>query len=267
MDRDTPLGQSDDVDGRRALHVKIKNNANEPTTTQILDRHALGSIIAGDTTSVIGPVLCNGYGSLRAVLEGTWSGSVVCEITPKANPTVNSDWISIRSFNDNGNIGQNPIITNGFFSFAIGAAYWVRFRRSNAGTGTVAIEYNLSVAGTSVTKVVNANFNDFVVAAAQNGIWSIVRLETATVATITTVSVGTTSLQILAAQAARRKVFLNNLSNKDIYVAYAATASLTSYTFALAPGAHREITQPIYTGIWTAIATGAASSLLITETT
>jgi hypothetical protein len=30
MDRDTPLGNSDDADGRRALHTKIKNKPTEP---------------------------------------------------------------------------------------------------------------------------------------------------------------------------------------------------------------------------------------------
>src|SRR5574343_379970 len=126
----------------------------------MLDKHASGSIVSGDTTSVIGPIACNGMSSGRIQLTGTFAGSIVVETTGLTSPTA-SDWTAIRCYNESTAASQNPIVTGvGTFTFHVGSATFVRARRSNAGSGTAVIELNVSAA-TNNNKVVSPNQNDF----------------------------------------------------------------------------------------------------------
>lgn len=72
-----------------------------------------------------------------------------------------------------------------------------------------------------------------------------------------------TSAQLLAANAARKGLFIVNTDANDCYIKFGTTASLTSFT-AIVPGnkGQWEMPQPIYTGridaIWAADGSGSA---------
>jgi hypothetical protein len=142
------------------------------TLETFFDKTASGSLAAGDTTSVVGPIACNGASSGRIQLTGTFAGSIVVETTGLASPGA-SDWTSIRCYNETTAASQNPITTGvGTFTYNVGSAKFVRARRSNSGSGTAVIELNVSAAP-NAQKVVSPNLNDFLTTAYQGGVWSV----------------------------------------------------------------------------------------------
>lgn len=150
---------------------QIESKIDQTNTTlstgiaSMLDRSASGSIVSPDTTTVIGPIACNGMATAKLFLSGTWFGSIVVEVSTVAAPGA-TDWTSLRVYNDTTAIGQNPIITSGQFAVGLAGATFVRVRRSNAGSGTAVISLNVSAAPGAM-KVVSPNFNDFSVNAVQ----------------------------------------------------------------------------------------------------
>lgn len=75
-------------------------------------------------------------------------------------------------------------------------------------------------------------------------------------ATITSVASSAVSVTLLAANADRRRVVINNESTKKLYIAFAATATATAYTYTVAPqqvwdGVLNDYTGDI-SGIWAA---------------
>lgn len=85
-------------------------------------------------------------------------------------------------------------------------------------------------------------------------------------ATLTNVSASATSVQLLASNSSRTQAVFYNDSDKNAYVKLGTTASATSFSYLLVPGATLELPKPIYTGridcIW---ATGPTGSMRITE--
>ena len=85
-------------------------------------------------------------------------------------------------------------------------------------------------------------------------------------ATVTAVASSATSVEILAANAARRGVFLTNTDANVVRVKYGTTASATSFTVALAQNGYWEMPLPVYNGVMHAIwDVDGAGSLIITE--
>lgn len=155
-------GYADGIEGL----IGTTNTTLSTGIATMLDRHTSGSLAAGDTTSVIGPLATNGASSIGYQATGTFTGSIVVETTTLATPGA-SDWTAVRCYNDTTSISQNPIITGiGSFDCGLGNATFVRARRSNSGTGTAVIELNVSAAPAAL-KVVSPNFNDFMVSASQ----------------------------------------------------------------------------------------------------
>jgi len=80
-------------------------------------------------------------------------------------------------------------------------------------------------------------------------------------ATLTNVAASATSVSLLASNTSRKGVILFNDSGAILYLKFGATASATSFTYRIDPGATWEMAQPFYTGaidgIW-ATATGTA---------
>lgn len=70
------------------------------------------------------------------------------------------------------------------------------------------------------------------------------------------------SAQLLAANTARRLVFITNDDANTLYVKYGQTASATDYNVAIPGGGYWEMPAPIYTGrldgIWSADGSGYA---------
>lgn len=82
---------------------------------------------------------------------------------------------------------------------------------------------------------------------------------------ITTVASSATSVTLLAANTARRRLVINNSSSSVLFVAFAATATATAYTYRVP--AHSTVDGILndYTGIVTGIWTTAAGNAIITE--
>lgn len=90
----------------------------------------------------------------------------------------------------------------------------------------------------------------------------------ATTATLSNVGDSATNVTIDAANSARKGLILVNDSTASVYVKYGATASATSYTVFLGPGAYWEMPKPIYTGIIDGIWTSdAGGNMRVTELT
>lgn len=86
-------------------------------------------------------------------------------------------------------------------------------------------------------------------------------------AAITTLPATATSQTLLAANPARRQVFLTNEAPKTLYVAFAAAAAVASYTVPVASGA--TVTLPLngYTGVLSAILASGTGNVRVTEVT
>lgn len=86
-------------------------------------------------------------------------------------------------------------------------------------------------------------------------------------ATLTSVASSAVSVTILAANAARRHAYIVNDGNKTLFLAFAATASLTAYTVAVSSRGTFELPKDGYTGIITGIWDSANGSARVTEVT
>ena len=91
------------------------------------------------------------------------------------------------------------------------------------------------------------------------------RPATSVITSVNSVAVSTT---LLALNAARRQFYMTNTSNQDLYIAFAATATVAAYTIELAKnGGSFESVLNSYTGIITGIWTAAGNGkpVIITE--
>ena len=86
-------------------------------------------------------------------------------------------------------------------------------------------------------------------------------------ATITTLAATTSSQTLLASNPARRQVFVTNEAGKTLYIAFAATASATSYTIPLAGGSSIILPLNGYTGLITAVLSAGTGNVRVTEVT
>lgn len=86
-------------------------------------------------------------------------------------------------------------------------------------------------------------------------------------ATITTVVVGTVSVVLAAANAARRRLVIHNDSAGTVFVAFAATATSSAFTYEL--GGNSTFDGPLndYTGVVSAIRAASSSNVRVTEIT
>ena len=85
--------------------------------------------------------------------------------------------------------------------------------------------------------------------------------------TLTSVTASVTSVTLLASNAARRRVIVFNDGAKTLFVAFAATASATAFTVAIAGQSTYQGVLDDYTGIITGIWTAVSGSARITEIT
>lgn len=86
-------------------------------------------------------------------------------------------------------------------------------------------------------------------------------------AAITNVPSSATSVTILAANAARRQVIIQNKSTKVLYLAFAATATLSLFTVIVAANGVYESPLNGYTGLITGIWSAVNGSAVVTEVT
>jgi hypothetical protein len=86
-------------------------------------------------------------------------------------------------------------------------------------------------------------------------------------AVIATVPTTTTSVVLLAANPARRQVFVSNEASKTLFLAFAATASATAYTLAIAGNQLAVLPMDGYTGVISVVLQGGSGSARVTEVT
>jgi hypothetical protein len=84
-------------------------------------------------------------------------------------------------------------------------------------------------------------------------------------ATISAVPASVTSVSLLAARPARRGVVVVNDGAATLYLAFAATASTTAYSYKMPPNATFEMPVPPYGGAISAIWSDAVGSARVTE--
>lgn len=90
----------------------------------------------------------------------------------------------------------------------------------------------------------------------------------ASTAALTQVAVTTSSQVALALNTARKGAIFFNGTNKTIYLAFAATASTTAFTYQMQQNSTVELANPTYTGVISVIgASGVSGNLVITQLT
>ena len=85
--------------------------------------------------------------------------------------------------------------------------------------------------------------------------------------TLTSVASSVTSVTLLASNAARRRMIIVNDGTKTLFVAFAATATATAFTVAIAGNNTYQGQMDDYTGIVTGIWSAANGSARVTEIT
>lgn len=86
--------------------------------------------------------------------------------------------------------------------------------------------------------------------------------------TLANVASSVTNVTLKASNAARRGlVVVNDSASATLYLKFGATASATSFTYSLAPGANWTMPTPVYTGIVDGIWSAAVGSARVTELT
>jgi len=85
--------------------------------------------------------------------------------------------------------------------------------------------------------------------------------------TLSNVAGAASSTTLAAANTARLGLFLFNDSNKDCFIKYGTTASVTSFTVKLPPEGHHFIDGPIYNGRVDGIWSSANGFMRVTELT
>ena len=86
-------------------------------------------------------------------------------------------------------------------------------------------------------------------------------------ATLSTVNVTNTTGVMLAANAARREVYIEHEGTGTVYAAFAATATTTAYTFRISGNNSVRLTLNGYTGVISVIRNAGSSTLRVTEVT
>ena len=86
-------------------------------------------------------------------------------------------------------------------------------------------------------------------------------------ATLTNVVTSTTSAILLAANVARRQVFIYNDSNSTLYVKFGTTASVTSFTVLIPKNGAWESVLNSYTGTIDGVLSSGAGTARVTEVT
>ena len=89
----------------------------------------------------------------------------------------------------------------------------------------------------------------------------------APVATITSVTVGTSSIVVKAANVARRQIIVVNDGGTVVFLAFAATASTAAYTVRLAANDRYESPLGGYVGVVSGIRSSGSSAVIVTEVT
>jgi len=84
---------------------------------------------------------------------------------------------------------------------------------------------------------------------------------------LATVVVSTTSIVLAASNAARRRIVIHNDSTGVVFIAFAATATVSAFTYELGGNATYDGPLNDYTGVISAIRASGSSNVRVTEIT
>jgi hypothetical protein len=112
----------------------------------------------------------------------------------------------------------------------------------------------------SLTEIFNDLFNEGT-HSLNNGV------TTSSATTMTSVASSLTSVALLPANATRKGAALYNESTAILYIAFAATASITAYTVQVPANSSYQLPAPVYTGAISGIWSAANGFARITELT
>ena len=205
-------------------------------------------------------------GNLKVVPQGTQtvSGSVSVSNFPATQAvsgtvSLGAGAAAIGSVTVSNFPATQPVsgtVSLGAGAAAIGSVTVSNFPATQAVSGSVTVSGSVSVSNFPATQPVSGT-----VAATQSGSWTSAIVQP-TVATLTQPTVSTSSFTALAANTSRKGFIMSNNTNQIIYLAFAATASATAYTYKVLPGNTIEKEGAAYTGLISAIAAATATGVL-----
>lgn len=223
-----------------------------------------GVLVTGASTagSVVA-VACNGGDSAwNLQITGLTTGTVYFEGSLDSTNGTDGSWVALNGRQSgivNTVLGFSATSTNGVWRGNTSGMKWMRLRSVGGFTGTPAVLWRISDGE-------GATFLNASIPAGSNMIGSVKPAPAATSA-ITAPSVSASSFTVLASNTARLGATIFNDGSVIVYVAFASTASTTSYTVQVPPGGYYEVPggNSIYTGIITGIASTATGNLRVTE--
>lgn len=249
------------------IRTKLANDI-APTT---------GTITTSTSTITTGQL--SGVGSATVQFSGTFAG-----VNATFEGSVdNTSWVAIPALplataTPTVTTTTGVIATTSLYNLSplLGLQY-VRVRATafTSGTANVTIQPSAQFYGYNVNAIVTSAPTT---AVSQSGTWTVqpgntanttpwlVAEQKSATAAITSVTAAVASTTVLAANANRKGMMLYNDSTAILYLAFAATASTTSYTLQVAAGGYYEMPiKPVYTGLLTGIWSAANGSVRVTE--
>ena len=242
-----------------------------PVGTNSIGRAAIDqttNIIAANVMQNAAVALANGVtlnvqGYVSALISVTGTLGAGTAITFEASVD-DTNWVAITGHQIGfaGNL-TTVTISTGDFRFSCAAYKSIRARISAYTTGTITAKgYVSALAGHPTT--VNSN----IIAALPVGTHTIgaVIIQTSTSSIITSATAAITSTTVLPANTNRKAAYFYNDSTAILYLAFAATASITAYTVQIGINGYYEMPVPtLYTGLITGIWSTANGAVRITE--
>lgn len=238
-----------------ALSAKLPTSIGQKASTA-----SLSVVLASNATLpvTLAPTGAGNLASLNAAINIATEGRSALSFTIFDN----SPWVATIQFQGTSdNINWTPlqaipipsgapttdITANGYWSVSCAGWHQVRAKAIAWSSGSARVVYEIS----SSTNVVHS-----------------IPADKASTATLSQVAISATSVSLVAANVNRKGLILTNGGSQIAYVSFAATATTTAYTIALAVGAQFVMDNSPYIGALSAIwADTGTGSMQVTELT
>lgn len=176
-------------------------------------------------------------------------------VTLGGTPVVDTELPAAAALTDGAATPTTPIVGSG--ELVYNSSTWDRRRSANAAAGTT----GTGLAGVGMLGHDGTNYQK----AKVDTDGTQVVVERADTATLASVASSATSVVLRAANAGRKGLIIFNESTSLLYVALAATASATAYTWQVPAGGYLELPRPAYTGAISGIWASANGFARVTD--
>ena len=136
---------------------------------------------------------------------------------------------------------------------------------NNSGAASTAVNIGVLAGISSASRSSNTEGYQTLLSQFLNGCLRVQEDGTGTYGTPSQVATSGTSAQLIAANTSRKGLVVHNDSSAICYMKFGTTASSTSYTYALQPGAMFEMAHPLYTGRVDVILATGSGNAMVTE--